>query len=296
MNLKKVEAYINVSARPVDKALYFVQTGKQTNENLISTLKAYQNMDGGFGNGIEPDLRAPVSTPVSTSVALQYIVKAKVADKDLINQIVKYLLDTYDDAFKGWFRINKEVDQYPHAPWWTFDEQKQFSNWPNPTVEIVSYLNQFQNYTHDHQFLEGLNTTVQDYLLKNTVDEPHDLLCYKRYFESFPDHFSDQAKKKLFEAVSNVVETDSSKWNNYVPKPFDFVNSPHSAFISIFDPKLIEKNIEFLVSSLQEDHWEPTWSWGDETEAWRLAKNEWSGYITVQNALLLREFNVREWS
>ncbi|HLY32861.1 MAG TPA: hypothetical protein VKQ36_17690, partial [Ktedonobacterales bacterium] len=37
---------------------------------VLDALRPYQNPDGGFGNGLEPDIRAPVSQSVPTWTAL----------------------------------------------------------------------------------------------------------------------------------------------------------------------------------------------------------------------------------
>jgi hypothetical protein len=60
-----------------------------------------------------------------------------------------------------------------------------------------------------------------------------------------------------------------------------------------FLQSLVEQNIEMLMGQIVGgDHWEPRWNWrGMHPEAWEQAKKDWSGVITVKNALLLQNFN-----
>src|SRR5438309_11829070 len=38
---------------------------------VLEALRPYQNSDGGFGNGLEPDIRGPVSQPVPVEIAFR---------------------------------------------------------------------------------------------------------------------------------------------------------------------------------------------------------------------------------
>lgn len=286
------EEYIKKSTRPLDRALYLLLTDEGDKQSVVNELKKYQNEDGGFGHGIEPDMQAPVSTPLSTSVALQYVVRSEIVDTDIIEPAIGYLLEAYSESFHGWFGINQEIEEYPHAPWWEYDEKKEQKNWANPTVEIIGYLNHFETYVPDKNLLTTLNKKAQEYLLENEVAEVHDLLCYKRYFELCPDRFSKESKEKLFNSIVDVIESDKTKWNSYVPKPVDFADSPSSPFVDLFSPSLITDNLEFLSDSLVKDHWEPSWDWGVDSGAWTSAKTDWSGILTVKNSLILRAFEL----
>ncbi len=65
-------AFVQATARDVDKALlaYHLQDGPAT--AVLDALTSYQNPDGGFGRALEPDFRLDASSPMATSVALQY--------------------------------------------------------------------------------------------------------------------------------------------------------------------------------------------------------------------------------
>src|SRR5258708_40067018 len=61
-------------------------------EAVLEALLPYQNPDGGFGNGLEPDLRTPLSQPVPTWTALCILHEIENMDAALVAQICDYLL------------------------------------------------------------------------------------------------------------------------------------------------------------------------------------------------------------
>ena len=294
MDLHRIESYILDTARPLDLMLYKYLLGRGSKKKVLEQLASYQNEDGGFGHGIEPDMQSSASTALSTSVAFQYLAKLDFLDDPLFEKAVSYLEKTYSESHKGWVRIVPEIGDAPHAPWWNYDEKKLQTNWPNPTVEIVAYLNRYSHYLGKDFLLDMLNQEALDYLQKNKITEVHDLLCYKRFYDFSSDSFRKSDKEKLFDLIEDVVENDSSKWGSYVPRPLDFINSPKDELTQIFSKELIVKNLEYLGKSLiSEDHWEPTWNWGVDSEDWEKAKKEWSGILTINNLLKLQSFGVQ---
>jgi len=65
--------FITNSARSLERALFDYHFGSGSGLDVLIKLKKFQNEEGGFGQGIEPDLRMPVSSPFSISVALQVL-------------------------------------------------------------------------------------------------------------------------------------------------------------------------------------------------------------------------------
>jgi hypothetical protein len=50
-------------ARILDRRRFELLTGKTDASAVLAALSAYRNTDGGYGHGLEPDLRAPESQP-----------------------------------------------------------------------------------------------------------------------------------------------------------------------------------------------------------------------------------------
>ena len=57
-------AFIVAHARPLERAWYAYQFESGPAEAVLDTLAAFQNADGGFGHGLEPDVQLPNSSAI----------------------------------------------------------------------------------------------------------------------------------------------------------------------------------------------------------------------------------------
>ena len=60
---------------------------------VVDALRPYNNPDGGFGHGLEPDLRGPDSQPVPVDVALFVLHETGRGDSDMLPGILDWLTD-----------------------------------------------------------------------------------------------------------------------------------------------------------------------------------------------------------
>jgi len=294
--LATVHIYLTKTARPLDLALYNFHFNNGSQQAIIEALAAYQNEDGGFGKGIEPDFQMPDSSALGTTLALQYLVRlGKHEPTDLVREAIAYLLQTYDQQKNGWNIVPKAVDDCPHAPWWQYERSQQGFGWGNPSAEILGYLLQYQTLVKDDAFLDTLRARALQRLHELTkLEEPdfHELLCYIRLYEQADRSLQSQLYDTLANLITKVVNLNPDEWKSYVAMPLTFVKTPGSPFADLFDEAIIAANLDHLKQSLVGgDHWEPTWDWGDTyPEAWGLAKQAWSGKLTVETTMLLRAF------
>ena len=59
----EVRTWIYRNARPLELALWQFDFENGSPERVADMLRFYQNEDGGFGNGVEPDSWNPESSP-----------------------------------------------------------------------------------------------------------------------------------------------------------------------------------------------------------------------------------------
>lgn len=71
------ENFIWSTARLVDRHRYALLFEDGPAEAVVEALRGYRNPDGGFGHGLEPDLRCPSSQPAPTLYALEMLVEAR---------------------------------------------------------------------------------------------------------------------------------------------------------------------------------------------------------------------------
>jgi hypothetical protein len=259
---------------------------------VLIELKKFQNQDKGFGHGLEPDIQSRTSSVICTTIALQYLQKINVGkENQLVIHALKYLEDTFDSTYLGWHPIGPDIENAPHAPWWDYKRSLTSYEWGNPSAEIIGNFIRYERSSD----IFSINTLLKKILSElYAVAEPeiHAVLSYLRMFRVADNDVRRQMKDVLFSHIKKVVVLDTAQWEQYVPKPLNFLESPDDEVIPLFNSRIIKKNIDYIKQSLIQNHWEPSWDWGDQhPEAWSTAKKDWTGKLTVENLMLLNKFN-----
>src|SRR5690554_2252728 len=94
--------FMRSRARGLERALFEYEFEAGSASNVYKELALFQNEDGGFGKGIEPDLRCECSSALGTTVALQYMARLGEKNTDMIYGAIQYLLRAYNETFNGW--------------------------------------------------------------------------------------------------------------------------------------------------------------------------------------------------
>src|SRR3712207_6265951 len=115
---QQAHEFLFTRARPLEQALYAYHFEQSAPEDVYGRLASFQNADGGFGHGLEPDHRVDASTPLATPVALQILRALKApAGHPLVRGAMRYLLESYDHERQRWPIVPPETATAPHAPW-----------------------------------------------------------------------------------------------------------------------------------------------------------------------------------
>jgi F0F1-type ATP synthase delta subunit len=296
-NFKNLGNFINENARPLEKAIFNHIFHEKCEEKIFEELKKFQNSDGGFGNGLEADFRLPDSSSMATTIAFEiillYLKDFPKADL-LIEQGINYFENSFNYEINRWFTASKKINDYPHAPWWNFDEEKQMTvideTWGNQNAEIIGYLLKYNKY------VSKINTNnLLEYAFEhlNNMEkfEEHEIYCYIRLFNILSEEQKQRIRGRLTEVINKIVCIDEDKWKEYVPTPLNFIDSIESEKFGI-DEEVINKNLDFIISNLEEKGFmNTTWQWGAYEEEWKKAKKEWEGVLTLNALIKLKNFN-----
>jgi len=104
-------------------AYHFEDGDKQT---VLDALACYQNKDGGFGNGLEPDILCPESSGICTEVALGYLAELGVDEGPVFDRGLQWILSAKTENGDLPHPV-EAVRKYPHGPWWEKDEGRILS-------------------------------------------------------------------------------------------------------------------------------------------------------------------------
>ncbi len=296
-NFEKVSKFIYKNARELDKQLYSFYFHNGSQEVVTKSLVSYQNIDGGFGHGLEPDFRTPSSSTIATSLGIQYMEKIGISEEnEALKKTMNYFSSSFSRAYERWRPVPSDVNSYPHAPWWHLNEKTGFcaieQSWENPTVEILGYLLRYPNNFPTSQLEELIQKTINMLLSYKKKMEEHNLYCYLLFYSHIPEETKAKIKSKLSELILGTVNTNPKDWQiKYVPKPLQFVDNPNSPFYSLLVDST-NQNLDLLIKTIDSNEaWFPTWKWTDYEDDWEKARLEWAGKIAVENLVILKRFS-----
>ena len=116
IDLAAAERFMYENARLLDLHRAAVLLHDAPISPVLSALRAYRNPDGGFGHGLEPDVRGPYSEPVSTLDALEVLVEVGAREDPMIRDAVAWLaLIAFPDGSIPMAMATAAA--FPHAPW-----------------------------------------------------------------------------------------------------------------------------------------------------------------------------------
>lgn len=130
---EQIRSWVYLHARQLDIARwqYFFENGSK--EAVVEALSRYQNEDGGFGHGLEPDNANPHSSPATTHMAYGILKGIGCAEKEhpMMQGIINYIANCAYFTDHGWYWSIPSNNHYPCQPWYYFPNAPWFPpDWP----------------------------------------------------------------------------------------------------------------------------------------------------------------------
>ncbi len=289
--------YMNKKSRSLEKALFNYYFNNSNGEDILDALEKFQNTDGGFGQGIEPDFKLKESSPMATSIGLRYLNLVDNNDRceKMIAKAIRYLENTFNDDKNGWYSVPSSVNDYPHAPWWEYKKDINMTvidySWGNPTAELVGYLYKYRRYLKHIDIYKLVDYAIEKLNERKEFKSEHEIFCYIKMYNIIDQEFSRKMKDTLKIAVKQLVNTDKCQWTDYVPTPVRFIEFKSKDYFGI-DNKSIDDNLDYLIDLFeQQGKILPTWEWGVYLEQWEISREEWTGILTFRALVSLLKFN-----
>jgi hypothetical protein len=292
---ERAGTFVKANGRELDRRLYDFYFGNERAEYVLVELGRYQNENGGFGHGLEPDIRTPASSPIATTVGLQYCQAVQAPDgHPVVTRAIRYLLDTFDSGAGYWPATFMDVNDAPHAPWWHLESPAPPSEeaWPNPSAEILGYL-----YAYPQSVPDDFRQTVRRRAEVNLAFGNHllngqlglfNLLCWQRATPHLPDELRTTVLEHIHQAA--LRRKPLTKEKLWVVPIHDLAPTPQAPFAKAL-PQETRKLLELEIARQALDGgWYPTWEWGQYPQAWDEARLEWAAKITVETLHTLQAF------
>jgi hypothetical protein len=293
----QARAFVSEHGRPLEQAKVARIFEHSPVEAIWEALSAFQNADGGFGHGLEPDLQVPDSSAYATTVALQVLREfGAPPDHPLVQGAIRYLLTTYDAATEVWPIIPATANDAPHAPWWLLDEglTDRFGGFRAfPRAEIVGYMVDYAALVP--QALRDHLTTACMHDLRSRGEKLNgeEIPSYVRLAqtEALPETTRAELVRLLTPVVDRAVVKDPALWGQYGLTPLHLVEGPDSPLMGPL-ADVVSAYLDHEISRHAGDGiWQPPWTWyGMYPEAWPQARQDWSGYLTVRMLAILKRF------
>lgn len=294
MQIDKIDSWMNDHARPYDLAKWNFLIHNGAKENIVTEMLKYQNADGGFGNGFECDIIAPLSAAIPTAEAIfQAYDYALDCNSVWFSRALSYFEASMTDIPKYWEDVPKEAMDYPHAPWCNDEPRAKFS--PNPCAAVASA---FILYGTDSQ--KDLGTKIANdcfkFLLSDDFCGDHDSLnimtLIERLISIDSPLITDEIIKAMKRRISENVCFDSKLWHEYRFAPLDFIDNPNSIWYDCVKNG-IEANFKYWLDNINEQGvWNPNFSWGIDSDISRQVTENWKGYIAVKRIRIFKNFSL----
>jgi hypothetical protein len=258
-------------------------------EPVLAALRAYRDADGGYGHGLEPDLRAPESQPAAAWHAFE--VFADVAP--VIAREAVELCDWLDDVAlpDGGLPVALPIeDPSGCAPFWAQADPRTFSL--QITAIVAAYANRVA--AHDpavaaHRWLARATRCCLA-AIDALEDSPggYALAFCVRLLDAVHDR--EDAARGLLARLGEYVPRDGrlrvvGGLPDEALRPLDLAPQPGRPARTLLDEAVVAADVERLAREQQADG-----GWTVDFQSYSAAAAfEWRGYATVRALSILRD-------
>lgn len=277
--------------RIVDRRRFDMLLGRGDSEAVLVALDAYHNHDGGYGWGIEPDLRSPESQPVGAMHALEVMAEVAAVTSTGSTRAVE-LCDWLDGRSldDGGLPLTLPVtDPAGCAPLWLGADHETSSLQMTAQVAANAHLVAHHHpQVAGHPWLAGATSWCLDAIGRlDTTPSPHELLFAIRFLdaaaEGHPDALTLLERLGRLLPADGVIPVEGGAPDEAL-RPLDLAPRAESPARGLFEDQVLTSELDRLAARQQ-----PDGGWTVDFESFSpAAALEWRGYATVAAVAILR--------
>ncbi len=268
--------FVRAEARVVERRLFATVFEGGDPAGVVDALRGYQNSDGGFGHGLEPDKRCPDSVALDVETAFDILLAAGARDDEMVRRACDWLqsVATPEGAVSLTSPVIEGYPRAEHVAEWTYVPGL------NPTAGLVGRLYALGV---EHPWRDQAEAWCLDALAKGFPDDAHAM------HESmiFLEHSGERDLTKVREWLPKLshYRADASD-PSYGVTPLQFASTPDSPWRELFTEEQLQGHLDRLVADQQDDGgWAITWE-----PPSKAATLEYRGILTVHALLTLKAY------
>lgn len=270
------EKFLSKQARLLERRLFATCFLGAPAAGVIDVLRGYQNADGGFGHGLEPDKRCPASLPIDVEVALGAMSAAGTYDATMVRRACDFLARTAaeadaDGAVPPAFPVIEAFPRAAHWSEWTYEPGV------NPTAGLVGLL--FKLGAEHPWMAQATAYCWQQLEAGEVLGDVHTFSEALVFLEHVPDR--QRADRCAAELTGRMTEVPGLHLDphaaGYGLSPLHFAPTAESRWRELFTAEQITAHLDNLEKKQQPDGGWPI-SWEPPSEASTL---EWRGIVTL---------------
>ncbi|HEX2057737.1 MAG TPA: hypothetical protein VHI71_05135 [Actinomycetota bacterium] len=291
-DLDEARDFVSTHARLLDRRRFDVVTGGSDRDGILAALEAYRNDDGGYGWGLESDLRSPESQPAAALHAFEAMADAAPATSPRADELCDWLVKVTRPDGGVPFSLPVRY-RAGCAPWWLDSDPGESAL--QITSVVAAYAHDVARHDRavaEHEWLRRATSYCLQ-AIRELDAEPHAyvVLFSIRLLDRLAA--SDDAAVRLLEGLRAHIPRDGilpvqGGTENEVMRPLDFAPDPGTAARGLFEPGVVEQDLARLAGEQQ-----PDGGWPYEAATFSPASAlEWRGYVTVRAVSVLQRNGV----
>jgi hypothetical protein len=288
VDLSAAAAFLAGSARVLDRRRFDLLFGDGTVEPVLAAVDGYRNPDGGYGWGLEPDLRSRTSQPGGALHAFEVFADVGDAAAERAVALCDWLASV--ELPDGGLPFALPVpDPAACAPFWSGADSTTSSL--QITCIVVAAAYRAAARIPALAFQPWLATATQYCLTAiralTTAPHPMELAFAVRFLDAAAAARSDAPEVletlRPYVPADGLLHVTGGAEDEYM-RPLDFAPLPGGPARSLFESEVVEAELQGLADAQR-----PDGGWTVDFDSYSpAAALEWRGHRTVQALLLLR--------
>ena len=283
MELERILDFVAANARLLDRRRAELAVGAGDADAALSALAGYRNADGGFGWGLEPDLRAPASQPVTALHAFEVFEEIAPLTSPMAVELLDWLdaIALPDGAVP--FALPGAGGAGSAPMWASADTTSPSLHMTAVVLGIAHRVARHDPAVAAHPWLARATDWATTRIA--ALERPGHAIEF-RYVLQLLDALD--ARDELHRLGAHLPADGTMAVTGGKPeeamRPLDFSPEPGRPLRDLLDPEAIERDLDRLEAEQRRDGgWDVDWA------HWSPAGGlEWRGWATVRAVRILR--------